>query len=180
MNTWRIAATIALAIAVAAGCASKQVNVGIDLATARALPDSDGLVTVAMHDTRRPGVAASSRESLGTPMGNIVFEPPEADVLKARLEADLARILKARGVTTPRTFECDLLELGVNTQPTPLYWDVVGRVRIVLKDGSRNFELAGTGSEFAFVWPGEEVVRTAFYRTLDGLSTELQKVADQL
>jgi hypothetical protein len=171
---------VLMAAGVLAGCASEQVMVRLDSAVAQALPSSQPLATVKLIDTRRPGVATSKRETLGMPMGTIVFEPPEASILKRRLEFDLTQLLRQRGDTTPQSYECEVRELGVNTNSTPLYWDLIGVAHIVLRSNGRVHELTGTGSERTFVWPGEAVIRDAFYGSLNDLSAKLRLVAAEL
>lgn len=123
------------------------------------------LALVKVNDLRAPGVAASKREAaFGVPMGNITFHPPETQLVKRLLEVELARRLRKSGVTAPQEYVCEIVEFGVNTHTTPLYWDMVGRVRLVLRHGAKEYPLSGTSTERTYVWPGEDLI----IRVIDG------------
>lgn len=153
---------VALGLGLLAACAS-------DVRISLPLPKAEGalLARVDVKDLRTPGVAASKREAaFGTPMGNITFDPPEAQLVKSLLETELTRVLRLKGAQNARDFSCELLEFGVNTNVTPLYWDVVGRVRVVVKSGAAETTLLGTHTVRTFVWPGEDIIRTVVDESL--------------
>ncbi len=136
------------------------------------------LAQVKVTDLRVPGVAASKREAaFGVPMGNITFHPPEAQLVKQLLEVELTRRLRDQGVQTPRDYVCEIVEFGANTVTTPLYWDMVGRVQLVLKDGARTYQLNGTHTERTFVWPGEELVMKVVGESLKQIAADLGPAA---
>jgi len=118
------------------------------------------LAQVKVNDLRTPGIAASKREAaFGVPMGNITFDPPEARLVKNVLELELTKLMKEKGIQTKRNFSCDMLEFSVNTNTTPLYWDVIGRIRLVLKQNGKEYNLFGTHTERTYVWPGETIIK---------------------
>jgi hypothetical protein len=132
------------------------------------------LAHVTVTDRRTAGVAASKRDTFGVPMGNIRFAPPETQVVKDLLEGELTKLLTEQGVQTPREYVCDIVEFGVNTDTTPLYWDVIGRVRLTVKAGSGEWSLVGTHTERTYVWPGEEVIRKAVEASLGQIAAALK------
>lgn len=132
------------------------------------------LAHVTVHDLRAPGIAAGTREAaFGVPMGNVTFDPPEAQLIKSMLEVELTKYLVANGVNEPRNYDCDLVEFEVFTNTTPLYWDVVARIRVTVKSGSKQIALEGTKTERTYVWPGEGVIRNV----VDGA---LKQIADKV
>lgn len=137
------------------------------------------LAQVKVNDLRTPGVAASKREAaFGVPMGTITFNPPEAQLVKQWLEVELTRRLREKGVQTQQHYVCEIVEFGVNTNTTPLYWDVVGRVRLVLKHGAKDFQLYGTHTERTYVWPGEDLVIRVVEESLRQIAADLGRVAE--
>ena len=138
------------------------------------------LATVTVLDSRQPGVAASKRESLGAPLGNITFDPPEAQLVKKDLEAELSRLMAAKGITRKETFSALVTEFGVNTQSTALYWDCIAKISLVLKHGNQEFPLTGTGTERTYSWPGEEVLRKATLKAFEEINAGLGPVVDGL
>jgi hypothetical protein len=160
-----------------AGCA-RDVVVRMPAATLE--QPSTKLATVTVLDARRPGVAASTREAMGTPLGNITFEPSEAEILKRDLEAELSRRMAAKGLTRNESFSAVLEEFGVNTESTPVYWDVNARIAVVLKHGTREFPLSGTGTERTYVWPGDEEIRRALNLAMQQVNSGLGPVVDSL
>jgi len=120
------------------------------------------LAQVQVNDLRTPGIAASKREAaFGVPMGNVTFDPPEAKLVKNTLEVELTKLMKERGILTKTDFSCDMLEFGVNTNTTPVYWDVIGRISLVLKQSGKEYNLIGTHTERTYVWPGETIIKKA-------------------
>jgi hypothetical protein len=163
----------------AAGCA-KDVVIRMPSQAAPATSAGATLVNVTVLDTRRPGVAASKRESLGTPMGNITFEPSEAELVKRDLEVELSRRMAAKGLTQKESFSAVIEEFGVNTESTALYWDVNARISLVLKHGARDFPLNGTGTERTYVWPGEEVIQRSVDAAMQQINAGLDPVVASL
>jgi hypothetical protein len=98
-------------------------------------------------------------------------------LVKRLLEAELGRRLRANGVTVPQDYVCEIVEFGVNTVTTPLYWDVVARVRLVLRQGSREYPLTGTGTERTYVWPGEELIVRVVDASLRQIAADLAAAA---
>jgi len=138
----------------------------------------DLLAQVKVNDLRAPGVAASKREAaFGTPMGNITFQPREAELVKSLLEVELTRLMQEKGISARQDFVCEIQEFGVNTITTPVYWDVVGRIRLVMKKDGKEYDLAGTATERTFVWPGEELVRKVIQASLSDIVPQLRQVS---
>lgn len=138
------------------GCASNNLTVRVPATTAPAAVQG-AAVTVEVRDLRAPGVAASTRETaFGMPMGNVTFDPPERQLVKNALEVALAQLQPAN--PTAAAYTCDIMQFGVNSRATLLYWDVTGVVRLKLKKDDRAQDLFGTFSERTFVWPGEDII----------------------
>ena len=174
--TWSL---VAIVVAGVTGCAH-DVVLRMQPPVAQQTGTTGSLATVTVLDTRQPGVASSKRESLGTPLGNITFDPPEAQLVKQDLEAELSRLMAAKGITRKETFSALLTEFGVNTQSTALYWDCVAKISLVLKHGNQEFPLTGTGTERTYSWPGEEVLRKAVVKAFEELNTGLGPVVEGL
>lgn len=134
------------------------------------------LVRVIVKDLRTPGVAASKREAaFGVPMGTITFDPTEVQVVKNLLEAELTKILRDKGISSHRDYVCDLVEFGVNTNTTSLYWDVIGRIKLVLKQNGKEYNLFGTHTERTYIWPGERIIKKVVGESLKQVATGLRQ-----
>ena len=111
-------------------------------------------------------------------MGNVSFDPPETQLVKQTLEFELSKQLREKGVVEKRAYSCDVIEFGVNTVTTPIYWDVVSQVRLVLKRGGKEYVLSGTNTQRTFVWPGETIIRNVVEESLkqvvDGLKPAVE------
>lgn len=84
-----------------AGCAG-QVAVKMPL---QEVQNGNLLALVQVNDLRTPGVAASKRDAaFGVPMGNIIFDPPEAQVVKNLLEVELTKILREKSIQLQQDF----------------------------------------------------------------------------
>lgn len=138
------------------------------------------LAQVEVNDRRAPGIAASTRQAaFGTPMGNITFQPPEAEIIKNLLENELNSALRAKGVMIKQSYVCDIEEFGVNTNTTLLYWDVMGRIRLVLKHGDQQFNLAGEHTERTYVWPGETIIGKVIGESLKQIAAGARETVPQ-
>jgi hypothetical protein len=147
------------------GCASSNVTVRVPSPTPVA---GQAQLKIEVNDLRAPGVAASTRQAaFGVPMGNVSFDPSERQLVKAALEATLSQ---------PGSYACDILEFGVNTNTTPLYWDVIGAVRLRLKKDGQEKEFFGTHTERTYLWPSEEilgrVVQESLRKSVQGLAAK--------
>ena len=151
-----------------------------DMAVRIRVPDAQSgqpLARIKVNDLRTPGVAASKREAaFGVPMGNITFNPSEAQLVRQLLEVELTRRLRAKGIQTTQDYVCEIVEFGANTVTTPLYWDVVGRVHLVLRHAGRDHQLSGTQTERTFVWPGEDLVIRVIDASLRQITADLDRV----
>jgi hypothetical protein len=136
------------------------------------------LALVTITDKRAPGVAASTREAaFGTPMGNITFNPPEAEQVKTFLEVELTKLMKAKGLSSRKEYSCEIIEFGVNTKATVLYWDVIGSIQLVLKGGNKEYKLIGTGTDRTYVWPGDKIITKVINESFNQMIPELNQVA---
>ena len=172
-----------LGIALLAGCASSQTHLSVPIdptAGRRGAPAADSLVAVTVHDKRWKVHADGTREAaFGASMGDVEFAPAAPVIVQQRLELDLGRIAASQGAIQRSTVECDLYRFGVRTDTSPLYWDVVVSVSLVLKQSGRDSVLlASTATNRTWAWPGEEVISKTVYAALDSLSAKLNSHAD--
>ncbi len=136
------------------------------------------LAQVKVNDLRTSGIVASKREAaFGVPMGNIIFDPPEAQLVKNVLEPELTKLMKGKGIQTKMDFSCDMFEFSVNTNTTPVYWDVIGRIRLVLKQNGKEYNLFGTHTERTYIWPGETVIKKTVDESFNKIIATLKQVA---
>lgn len=143
------------------GCASSNITVRVPSPTPAT---TSSTVKVQVNDLRTPGVAASTREAaFGVPMGNVTFDPPEKQLVKEALEAALSRQPPSK---SNEPYTCDIIEFGVNTKTTPLYWDVVGVVRLKLRHDGHEQDLSGTHTERTYLWPGEKIIGSVMQESL--------------
>jgi len=140
-------------------------------------PQKEGLLARVQVNDMRTAMVTSQRSTFGMPMGNISFDPPEPQLVKNLLEVELTRILRGKGVQSPQDYVCDIAEFGVNTTNTALYWDVTGRVRLVLKHDGKEYSLVGTHTERTYVWPGESIVKKVVDESLKQITVGLEQVS---
>lgn len=112
-------------------------------------------------------------------MGNITFDPPEAQLVKNLLEKELTKLLRGKGILTQQDYVCDVVEFGVNTHTTPIYWDVIGRIRLVLKHNGKEYNLFGTHTERTYIWPGERIITNVVEQSLDKIAADLNQATEK-
>ena len=96
-------------------------------------------------------------------MGNVTFDPPERQLVKDALEAAFSR---QPAPQSSEPYVCDIIEFGVNTNTTPLYWDVVGVIRLKLRKNGREQDLFGTHTERTYAWPGADIIARVVQESL--------------
>lgn len=169
-------ALIGFSFFILSSCAAQVVTVNIP---SKPIANT-GLAHVSVQDVRTNKESVSQRTALGEPMGYVNFNPTEVAIVKNLLVDQLDSILQKNGVTTPQYYTCDIVEFGVSTKSTLLYWDVVGHIRLTLKHGHSNINLYGTDSERTYVWPGVSIISKAINRALAKVSTSIQNNANNL
>lgn len=155
------------------------VTVRMDAPGAWTATPADSLVEVKVKDARASR-GGTRQAAFGVDMGDIVFDPPEARIVKVRLEQALNRLLKQKGVTQRQTVECDLKEFTAGTDTTPVYWGVVGRISVVLRDNGRELPLSSSATERTYVWPGETIIRKVTEESMRLLLDQLDKKSGEL
>lgn len=156
------------------GCASSTVVVKIPSQPTLQLAQGQQAAKVKVNDLRAPGIAASKREAaFGVPMGNITFSPPEKLLVQDTLELALTQRQQNQGSQPNESYVCEIQEFSVNTNATPLYWDVIGVIRLTLKGNGREQILFGTHTERTYLWPGETIIRKVVEESLRKVVQEL-------
>lgn len=119
-----------------------------------------------IQDARPPGRAEGTREAaFGVPMGNVDFKPPASDIVK---DVIMSEFKKAGHRFADKEQQVNIsakiftFEVGTNT--TPLYWDIIGNIKIEVE------VMGPTGEEFkntytstcqdrTYVWPRGSLVK---------------------
>ena len=176
---------LTVGLLVVAGCASSQthLDVPIDPTSGHAQhAPSDTVVTVTVHDLRWKIHADGTREAaFGVSMGDLQFSPPAPIIVRQRLEFELDRIAASHGATQKRAFACDLIRFDVRTDTSPLYWDVVATISLVLTESGRDsIRLSSTATQRTWTWPGASVIQQSVSLALDSLTTQLNARAKEL
>jgi hypothetical protein len=136
------------------------------------------LAQVNVKDMRTLEMATSKREAaFGVSMGDITFDPSEAQIVKNVLEFELTKLMKEKGIQTKKDFSCDIVNFDVKTPATALYWDVVGRIQLVLKQNGKEYNLSGTHTERTFVWPSEAIINKTLDESLSQITAQLKQVS---
>ncbi len=167
--------SLAIVIVLLTGCASACAGETLTVRVPSPPPSSvqgATAIQVRVNDLRAPGVAASTRQAaFGVPMGDVVFDPPERQLVQDTLEAALNA---QPSPTAGATYACDILEFGVNTKTTLFYWDVIGIIRLKLRGPGPEQELYATHTERTYVWPGADLIGKVVQESLRQLVERLQ------
>jgi hypothetical protein len=162
------------------GCAG-DITIRMSLPPPGAVVQKINLAEVKVNDLRKPLAVESKREAaFGVPMGNIRFQPSEAQLVKTVIENELSNLLNQKNIKSKQTYECDLIEFRVNTNTTKLYWDVICRIRLTLKHGGKGYNLFGTDTERTYVWPGEAIIKKVVDESLKQIAAGLKPVAQSM
>lgn len=152
--------------------------------TVKGLPASEDISSKRLADVkvndlrmRLDGAASSHREAaFGFPMGMIEFDPSEKQFIKEKLESQLTQLLVESGVRSRRFYVADMLEFHVNTDTTMFYWDVIGKIHLILKDGEKQYDLLGTHTARTYVWPGKKIITEVIDESMKQIANELPQI----
>ena len=135
-------------------------DITISIPVATEVMQGDLLADVTLNDLRLPSERNASKRiaAFGTTLGIIRFDPPETQVVRKLLEDELSVLQNERGETSRKFYDCDLLEFRVYTDARLFNWDVVGRIRVTLRQGQHEYDLAGSHTVRTFVRPSEAVI----------------------
>jgi hypothetical protein len=136
------------------------------------------LARVNVKDVRTLEMATSKREAaFGVSMGDITFDPSETQIVKNVLEVELTKLMKEKGIQTNKYFSCDIINFDIKTPAKTLYWDVVGRIDLILKHDGKEYSLSGTHTERTYVYPSETIINKTLDESLKQIVAQLKKAS---
>jgi len=181
-QTRDLALVVLVAMLGLGGCASSgadDVTVSIDFESL--LPEGDverpNPVPVRVTDIRQQ--AHLERTALGVHLGNIVVSPPVPDVVQRIVQTTADRVFVSADapgepiLTGIRVFE-------IATPSTPLYWDVVAEVELVVRLREEDRTVSGRAEERTYVWPSEKLISEVTHKALQRVVVQLKTVLTEL
>ena len=138
------------------------------------------LARVTVRDQRPPEARRNTRKIPLNPDREILFTPPEADLVRNALETELTKALAVRGVSRVKSLSCELTTFKVHTKTTLLYVDVVADIGLTLHHGSKRYSLAGSCTKRTPIWPGASLMAQAVEGSFADMEDDLERVARAL
>jgi hypothetical protein len=131
-------------------------------------------------DKRRIGERFAA---FGVSMGDVFFYRPVADYVREMIEAEiLAAGNQLSGRGEGRAVSVDIQRFWVDTETTPLYWDINGAVELAISvasvDGAapeRRDHFSCKANERTYTWPTEEIVSRVMDRCLVSLMQDVRR-----
>jgi len=134
-----------------------------------------------IQDLRTPGRAEGSREAaFGVPMGDVEFHPPAPQVISDMLRAEFQNA----GATLtdqeqPITLSGKVLTFEVGTDTTPLYWDIIGNIKIQLEVSSKSGTIdqntySATCKDRTYVWPSGSIIKDVMQNCINDLGRDIR------
>lgn len=163
------------------GRAMSDVDITVDLAKlAPERPAAPKLAKVEVSDIRK--AVNQERTTIGgISMGRITLQPPEADLVRALVEAEADTALAKLGKDAPpETIYCGIREFQVETPATMLYWDVTARIELVLRVGAQDRPVSAKATERTFVWPSQEMIQRVTEKALIEAAAQAGKALAEL
>jgi hypothetical protein len=121
------------------------------------------------------------RTAMGTPMGGIVLQPKETDLVSAIVTSKTQEALAAHpGLVNRPHVSCEIQEFSVTTPGTALYWDATTRVEWVLHVGDQQRTVTATGKQRTYAWPSAAVIKKATMQALQQASTQTGLAMNEL
>ncbi len=75
-----------------------------------------------------------------------------------------------------QNYDCDIIEFRISTKTTITYWDVIGRVHLILKHEGKEYDLSGTSTIRTFIWPSEGILTKVVEDSLKQIATNMRQV----
>ncbi len=131
-------------------------------------------------DKRRIGERFAA---FGVSMGDVFFYRPVADYVREMIEAEiLAAGNQLSGRGEGRAVSVEIQRFLVDTETTPLYWDINGAVELAISvasvDGAapeRRDHFSCKANERTYIWPTEEIVSRVMDRCLVSLMQDVRR-----
>lgn len=138
-------------------------------------PKADRLALVEVSDKRPLKLGRSARvAAYRVRTQDISFDPPEAEIVKQRLEFALHQIMKNAGAQTQQAFYCELEEFRVQAEENGYTWELVAQITVSLKYNGGRFELSGKSTESTFNWPANDLLSSVVDDALKQVVARLQ------
>lgn len=143
-------------------------------------PAAPKLAKVEVSDIRK--AVNQERTTIGgISMGRITIQPPEAELVRALVEAEADTALAKLGKdAAPETIYCGIREFQVETPATMLYWDVTTRIELVLRVGAQDRPVSAKATERTFVWPSQEMIQRVTEKALTEAAAQAGKALAEL
>lgn len=137
--------------------------------------------TVPVEIVDRRAKVVMERTAMGQPMGGIVLQPKESELVSAIVTAKVQEALAAHpGLANEPGVSCEINDFSVTTPSTAFYWDVSTRVEWVLRVGDQQRTVTATGTQRTYLWPSAAVIKTATVQALQQASTQTGLAINEL
>ena len=120
------------------------------------------------------------RESLGVPMGDIIFVPQIVRVIEDVVMSEFKNAGHNFSKTDQTlTLKVKIKKFDVATDSTPLYWDINGDTKIEIDVSGRNGEsasfcYASICSDRTYTWPSGELFKSVSLECIDDFANKLR------
>jgi hypothetical protein len=109
-------------------------------------------------------------------LGKIDLYPPEAELIKAIVENTLCDIsTDGTSLTDMPTVYCGINTFDILTPATPLYWDVIAKIELVLRVEGQDYTISGAANEQTWIWPSRDIIHRVVNKALQKVIVELKQ-----
>jgi uncharacterized lipoprotein YajG len=169
--------TIAVSIALVAGCATMPSEVAVPIDTAQIVgrtADAPRRAQVQVTDIRKE--ATLERTTIGgVSLGKIDLKPPVPDLVRAVVQAKADEVVARQGIADPQTVLCGIRVFDITTPATAVYWDINTKVEIILRVRGQDRTVTASATDRTFVWPSEELIGRVTTEALKHLAAESER-----
>jgi hypothetical protein len=124
--------------------------------------------------------AEMERNALGASMGAIEFVVPETELIHRLVESRAIVLMSNVGLTDVPPIICGIRRFDIKTPSTPLYWDMVADIELVLRVHDIDHTAFGKATARTWIWPTTERLQAVVDEALLNLGVSVDTALTEL
>lgn len=117
----------------------------------------------------------------GSPMGLIILQPTETELIKTLIEAALIHTLpeQVKPDKIPKIY-CGIKSFIIETPATLFYWDVTVKIELILLVRGVEKSISARHSERTWIWPGNKIIARVTKKALQQIHVSTVETLPQI
>ena len=124
----------------------------------------------------RKDIAMEKTSIGGGSLGEIDLNPPEPELVRDIIEHTLCKIFIDKGSPNEMPIVyCGIKTFDIYTPATPLYWDVIAKIELILRVYGQDHTVSGSAIERTWIWPSQDIIHRVANEALRQVTVESEQ-----